>query len=207
MLTRKQPMRRSALRRDTGEARLTVKAPRKRKCAICKEPATSAMNLKPFCSPGCGLELAKLTLAKQERARDREAKKRMRTAKQWMPIAQTAFNAYIRLRDAGKPCICCGQPFQPQTHGGSVDAGHYLSRGSAPHLRFNEDNVHAQRKNCNMPGGTTRNAFRAGMVERIGLDRVLALEADQSVKKYTAADLEALTAEYRAKARALKGAR
>jgi hypothetical protein len=151
-----------------------------------------------------GLELAKLTLAKQDRAKTREAKKRMRTAKQWRPIAQTAFNAYIRLRDAGRPCICCGEPFEPQTHGGSVDAGHFLSRGSAPHLRFNEDNVHAQRKNCNMPGGTTRNAFRAGMIERIGLDRVLALEADQSVKKYTAADLEALTDHYRALTRQLR---
>jgi len=119
--------------------------------------------------------------------------------------AQTAFNAFIRARDAGLPCICCGKPFEPQKPGGSADAGHFRSRGAAPHLRFNEDNCFAQRKNCNRPGGATYVAFRAGVVSRIGLERVEALEASNQVHKWTADELRAIKAEYREKLKELLG--
>jgi hypothetical protein len=130
----------------------------------------------------------------------------MKPLSYWNGKAQEAFNAYVRYRDitAGHGCIDCGQPFQPDTIGGSVDAGHYLSRGSAQHLRFDERNVFAQRKNCNRPGGATRSEMRAGVVARIGLEAVEALEADQSVKQYRADDLKEIIATYRAKLRDLK---
>ena len=48
--------------------------------------------------------------------------------------------------------------------GGEIDAGHYLSIGSAPHMRFIEGNVHAQRKSCNKPGGAKKLLLR--VVER-----------------------------------------
>jgi hypothetical protein len=85
-----------------------------------------------------------------------------------------------------------------------MDAGHYLSRGSAEHLRFNENNVFGQRKNCNRPGGTTRAAFRAGVIARIGLAAVEALEADQTVAKWTIEDLKAMKKAYQAKLKELK---
>lgn len=113
--------------------------------------------------------------AKVERAETRRRKEAVKRLPGLIADAQVAFNAYIRARDAGRPCICCGKPFEPEKPGGSVDAGHFRSRGSAPHLRFNEDNCFAQRKNCNRPGGTTHAAFRAGAVERIGLARVEAV--------------------------------
>lgn len=146
--------------------------------------------------------------AKREAVADRKATKQAlekhKRRGDLLAEAQTAFNRFIRLRDAGQNCICCGKPFEPQRPGGSVDAGHYLSRGSAPHLRFDERNVHAQRKNCNRPGGTTREAFRAGMIKRIGLAEVEALECDQSLKKYTDDDLRAIKSTYTAKARAIE---
>ena len=88
-----------------------------------------------------------------------------------------------------------------------MDAGHYLGRGIAPQHRFNEDNVFGQRKNCNRPGGTTRAAFRAGVIGRIGLARVEALEAATAVPKWSREQLIALKAEYRAKTRELLRAR
>ena len=85
-----------------------------------------------------------------------------------------------------------------------MDAGHYRSRGSAPHLRFDERNVHSQRKQCNRYGFDIT-GYRNGLIARIGLEAVEALEAEQAPKHYTAADLKAIRDEYRAKAKALKG--
>lgn len=137
--------------------------------------------------------------AKVERAETRRRKEAIKRLPELMAEAQEAFNAYIRARDAGLPCICCGQPFEPMKPGGSVDAGHFRSRGSAGHLRFHEDNCFAQRKNCNRPGGTTYAAFRAGVVARIGEARVLAIEQDNSVRKWTHDELRAIRDEYRRK--------
>lgn len=143
--------------------------------------------------------------ARVERMLDKVKREKIKTRGELMEEAQRAFNLYIRLRDVGSKCICCDSPFEPQKPGGSADAGHYLSRGAAPHLRFDERNVHAQRKNCNRPGGTTRAKFRAGMIARIGLEAVEALECDQELKKWSLDDLRAIKATYTAKAKELKG--
>lgn len=210
-------MTRSApLRRDTGEARLSVPLPVTRKCKGCGEPYLKTSIRHVACSPACAIAVGAARKAKELAAAvsaDRKATKAkldaMRPLSHWVEQAQTAFNKYVRLRDitAGHGCIDCGKPFEPEKPGGSVDAGHYLSRGSAPHLKFDERNVFAQRKNCNRPGGATRADFRAGVIARIGLEAVEALESDQSVKQYRADDLKAITAEYRAKVRAIEKGR
>ncbi|WP_020227115.1 recombination protein NinG [Acidovorax sp. MR-S7] len=141
--------------------------------------------------------------AKVERAETRRRKEAMKRLPELIAEAQEAFNAYIRARDAGLPCICCGQPFEPMKPGGSVDAGHFRSRSSAGHLRFNEDNCFAQRKNCNRPGGTTYGAFRAGVVARIGEARVAALEADNAVRKWTHDEVREIRDTYRQKLKQL----
>ena len=137
----------------------------------------------------------------KERKADAAKRERMKTKGQWVIEAQAAFNAYIRLRDQGKPCICCGRPTAGDPN--SVDAGHYRSRGSAPHLRFDERNTHSQLKRCNRYHFDIA-GYRSGLIERIGLDKVQALEADQTPRKYTADELKAIRDEYRAKARELK---
>jgi hypothetical protein len=139
-----------------------------------------------------------------EKARDRQRREALKTIADLIAEAQVEFNAFIRARDAGQPCICCGKPFEPDRPGGSVDAGHFRSRGSAPHLRFNEDNCFAQRKNCNRPGGTTYAAFRAGVLTRIGEERLAAVEANHEVHKWTRDELVAIKTTYRSKLKELK---
>jgi hypothetical protein len=156
------------------------------------------------CGPDCAAKVALAARLKAERKTDAQRKIALKRRPQWLADVQTAFNAYIRARDADQMCICCSKPFEPQKPGGSVDAGHYLSRGSAPHLRFDERNVHAQRKNCNRPGGTTREAFRAGMIARIGLEAVEALESDQRSRNWSIDDLKSLQALYRKKLKELQ---
>lgn len=165
-----------------------------------------------WCSPECGLKIAqerqakaKAKKAKEERKADKAKLRDMKPLSYWNELAQEAFNKYVRLRDikAGHGCIDCGKPFEPNTIGGSIDAGHFISRGSAKHLRFDERNCFAQRKNCNRPGGTTRDAFRAGVVERIGLTAVEALESDNEPRQYRRHDLEQIIATYRQKTKEL----
>jgi len=162
------------------------------------------------CSIDCASSLAVSVRGKAEkqaaikqRLADRERKERLKTRRDWEREAQAAFNAFIRARDADKPCICCGLPLAAGDVGGKYDAGHYRSTGSAPHLRFHEDNCHAQRKQCNRWGAGRAVDYRPGLIARIGLARVEALEADQEPRKYTADELRAIRDLYRAKLRDL----
>src|SRR5574343_1533122 len=182
-------------------------------CAACPKPFLRLNSMQIVCSVACARRVpvlarkAKAEARKAEVARDRAARERLKRRSELMAEARDDFNAYIRLRDAGKPCICCGKPMEPERHGGSVDAGHYMSVGSCPELRFEEENVHAQRKNCNKPGGTTRASFRAGMIAREGLAVVERLEGPNPPRKYTADDLREIRDEYKSKAKALRAAR
>lgn len=132
--------------------------------------------MQSVCSPACAGRKVRAD-KKRERELTRAEKEAAKTSGDLKEEAQDAFNAYIRYRDRNETCIDCGKPFEPNRPGGSVDAGHFFSRGSSPHLRFNEDNVFSQRKNCNRAGGTTFAAFRAGVVNRIGEERTQAVEA------------------------------
>mgnify|MGYP003403494135 FL=1 len=118
--------------------------------------------------------------------------------------ADRAFCAYIRFRDqlAGYLCISSGKPLD--WSGNNVDAGHYRSRGSAPHLRYDERNCHAQSKHDNRYISGNAVDYRIGLIARIGLAEVEALEADQKPRKYSNYDLIAIKAKYVAKLKALK---
>lgn len=143
--------------------------------------------------------------AKVERASIRARKEAIKTLPDLKADAQQAFNAFIRERDADKPCICCGQPLWSGDVGGAYDCGHYRSVGSAPHLRYDERNAHAQRKQCNRWGAGRAVDYRIGLIARIGAEAVEALESDNRVKKWTRDELIAIRDEYRAKLKELKG--
>lgn len=184
-----------------------------RTCRICREKFEPARPMQPACSFDCQVEYATRAAQKSadkrkaaDRAKDKKRKDEIKRTSDLKREAQAAFNAFIRYRDlsAGHPCICCGKPFEPSRPGGSVDAGHYLSRGSHPNLAFDERNCFAQRKNCNRPGGTTAAAFRLGVIARIGLEAVEALEADTEPRRYRADDYRRIRDEYRGKLKALK---
>ena len=176
-------------------------------CRQCKRDFMPARPLQQVCSPTCAARKARAdrqSQEKAERALTRKRREAIKTIADRIAEAQAACNAYIRARDAGKPCICCGKPMEPQKAGGSMDAGHFRSRSSAPQLRFDEDNIFGQRKNCNRPGGTTYAAFRAGVVERIGEERTAAVEAANHSHKWTHDELIEIRARFIGKRKALE---
>lgn len=177
-------------------------------CPVCRNLFMPSRPLQAVCGPKCAMKKVREEKA-QERAKTRAQKEMDKTSGDLKAEAQDAFNAYIRYRDRNETCIDCGKPFEPNRPGGSVDAGHFFSRGSAPHLRFNEDNVFSQRKNCNRAGGTTFAAFRAGVVNRIGEERTQAVEALAKITPppMKKDDYREVRDTYRRKLRALKGSK
>lgn len=182
---------------------IATKAPKPKRCSVCPSMFTPARPFVRWCSPECGLELARSKRAKAEKAekvKDKRATKARLVEMKTIPVlikeAQYAFNAYVRARDAKKPCICCGKPLGDGEVGGRFDCGHYRSVGSASHLRFNEANAHGQRKYCNRHGAGRAVDYRLGLIARIGLDCVEALESNNNVHKWERGELIAIKAMY-----------
>ena len=189
---------------------------RKRHCRCCRELFQPVRTKQTTCGKEqCDLTIALAAAEKSKRKREKAERiadiastkilrEKLKTKSEWMREAQTAFNQFIRLRDqlAGHPCISSGQPLD--WSGNNVDAGHYRSRGSAPHLRFDERNCHAQAKRENRYLSGNAVDYRVGLIARIGLEAVESLEADQTPKKYTIAELKAIKAHYVAKLKEMK---
>lgn len=182
------------------------------KCKVCGSEFTKTRPLQKVCSPVCALELSRKLAARkaakqvqQDRKETRQKLDAMRTKPQLTRLAQVAFNAFIRARDAGKPCISCDTILSNEPN--TFDAGHYRSVGSAPHMRFVEDNVHGQCKHCNNYLAGNHVEYRKRLVERIGLQAVESIEADTTTRKYSREGLIELAKHYRAAALATKKAK
>ncbi|ASN67321.1 hypothetical protein 7AX2_23 [uncultured phage] len=187
--------------------------PKKCRVATCRASFVPSRMGQAVCSPKCALATVEVQKAKEKKSlaqagrRDIKVRKEaLKTRGDHMREAQQAFNEYIRTRDqaAGHLCISSGKPLD--WSGNAVDAGHYRSVGSAPHLRFDERNCHAQSKQDNRFLSGNAVDYRIGLIARIGQEAVDALESDQSVRKYTVEEIKAIKAEYRAKTRELKRA-
>jgi hypothetical protein len=179
-------------------------------CKVCSEFFGPSRPMQKVCSPSCAIKHARALAEKKqakERAQERKAIKAklqaMQTKPQLVKKAQAAFNAFIRARDAGKPCISCGRPLgtEPNTY----DCGHYRSVGSAPHMRFVEDNAHGQCKHCNNHLAGNHVEYRKGLIERVGARAVELIEADSTLRKYTHEGLIEIARYYREQARKLGG--
>ncbi|MFO6388574.1 recombination protein NinG [Pseudomonas aeruginosa] len=180
------------------------------------------------CSPKCALAIVEVQKAKEKKslalAERREFKVRKEALKSradHIKDAEKAVRDYRRTYELsiGSGCISCGKSQaevlaeQGWKTGGAFDAGHFLGKGARPEHRLESSNIWLQCKACNAgsskyarKGLTVSQGFREGLIERIGLEAVEALEADHRPRKYTNDELKAITAEYRAKLRELKRA-
>lgn len=184
----------------------------KRKCRWCSSVFEKQRPLQVVCSPACAIALSKkkretdgkkaqAAAKRKERANIKARKHALETIPQLTKRAQAAFNAYIRLRDRYLPCISCGNPLPDKPNG--YDAGHYRSVGSAPNLRFDENNCHGQCKHCNNYLSGNHVNYRIGLITRIGQAAVDNLETDNTPRHYTKDELRELRKLYETKRRAL----
>ena len=189
---------------------LTAKDPKPKKCVHCQEtftPRRGSIGQK-VCSPTCAIAVAPDNREKADKAIERQkvldhraAKKRIKRKADHAREAQTAFNAWIRLRDAALPCVSCGRHHQGQYH-----AGHFRTVAGSPELRFEPLNVHKQCAPCNNHKSGDIVNYRLELVRRIGEEKLAWLEGPHEPKRYTVEDYQAITAHYRKAARELKAA-
>lgn len=201
-----------------------AKQPR-RKCAHCREWFHPAREGQVVCSFECASAIGKKQTAKarevakqkalqrqriaekEGRQRRKEKRESFKTKSQWDKEAQSAFNRYIRIRDEGKPCVSCGNPLIGKSNyltGSAIDASHYRSRGAASHLKFNIFNVHSACTRCNRQLSGNAVEYRIRLIERIGIERVERLEADNEPRKFDIPYLQRIKSIFTRKARQLE---
>lgn len=219
-------MKRTPLQRKTP---LTSGGPRRKRCPECRVMFTPSRSSQAVCGEiECaiahgksekGQASAKKALADVGRRDIKVRKEALKSRADHMKDAEKAVRDYRRTYElsVGSGCISCGESqesilsAQGWKTGGAFDAGHFLGKGARPELRLIPNNIWLQCKSCNAgsskyarKGQTVSQEFRSGLIARIGLEAVEALEADHEPRKYTVDELKAITAEYRAKTRELK---
>lgn len=113
--------------------------------------------------------------------------------------AKAACHTYIRARDNGLPCICCGEPT-----GADSQAGHWIPSGQNPQVRYDEDNIHLQRVDCNYFKGGDSGNYKYNLIKKIGIHRVETLESKQGgVMKRTCDDYRKIQDYYEDKLKVL----
>lgn len=182
-------MKRSPLRRTAPEARLYVPVVKTCKCGKEFTPRSSTHRV---CSPKCAIKVVK--------EKNKERREAAKPRSKWLQEAQSAFNAWVRQRDAALPCVSCGR-----FHDGQWHAGHYLSTGARPELRYTETNVWRQCQPCNTHLSGNLVLYRAELIRRVGLEEVERLEGPHPPQKWTVDQLKEIKAHYSAKIKALLG--
>lgn len=180
-----------------------IKLIKQKKCKNCKELFTPMNSLVLVCGMACALDYGKSVVSRKADKVARERKtnfldgdKQFQKAK-----AQKSFNEFIRLRDAKLGCVSCDKPHDWH---GQFHCGHFKTVGARPDLRFNEDNCHKQCSVCNNYLSGNLIEYKLELDNRIGPDRLLALDVELKPKKYTAEDYKNIHTEYQQKIKVLK---
>ncbi len=169
------------------------------RCKECKEKFEPKYFNQKFCMNYDECIKAHSTWAneKEWKKKKKEIKESLKTHSDYVKELQVVFNRYIRLRDKDKPCISCKTILK-----GKYDAGHFLSVGNYPGLRFNEKNVHGQCVHCNQWRGGNLHEYRDNLEVRIGEEELRKLELSRDTSnKLTIPELIELKELYKEKIR------
>jgi hypothetical protein len=150
-------------------------------CYVCTKTKQALKNL----------EAIKKTTKKKQR-------EDLMTLQDYFKIAQTHFNKYIRLRDAGNLCISCKKKAKKE------NAGHFYSAGTHTNVRFDEMNVHLQCEHCNTFLSGNLIEYGIHLENKIGADEFTMLrERAYITRKYTKDELKELAEYYKRKCKEL----
>jgi hypothetical protein len=183
---------------------MTITASPDTRCKWCGKHFIRSTSMRSLCGMACidafanQAEREAKKRAKETKKLDAEKTRARRVAlksrRDWLEEAQKAFNRWTRARDAYEPCISCGKLAAAW---GSWDAGHYLTVGARPELRFTPDNCHKQCVKCNQHLHGNTAMYRIGLIARIGVERVEALEGPHPPAKWSIDELKTMRDAFR----------
>lgn len=124
-------------------------------------------------------------ITKIVRTPKRPDNRKKETVSELLKLAEIVFNKWIRDRDKNDlfphyfACISCGlqKPME------QADCGHYVSKMYSS-LRFDENNCHAECQKCNREDPNHLVGYRINLINKIGLEKVLELEAVKFASEY-----------------------
>ncbi len=175
-------------------------------CRICNEMFQPRKALQNVCSFECEVKLG-IVMAERSKKRREQSERMAEVASRkiirmkleklkplswYADKAQRAVNAYIRARDAGQPCISCGRH-----HAGKWNAGHYISRGASPALRYHHDNIWLQCEPCNTNKSGNQIEYRKNLLHKIGQERLDWLEGPHDLPRWRKEDYLRIEAEHK----------
>lgn len=151
------------------------------KCKICRTPFKKLSIAHKVCSANCAI-----TFNQQEKERKaaKETRKRKidtRTRAEWLKLAQSVFNQYVRLSQEKDGCISCNRP---ATWQGQWHASHFRSVGAASAVRFNLWNVHKSCSICNNWKSGNLSEYEPRLRAKIGDAKVDWLREQNQTVKY-----------------------
>lgn len=86
-----------------------LKQPKQKKCKACRNEFVPTRPMQKVCCGDCAISLGNLKKAKRERTQAAQERKetkvkleKLKSRSDWAKEAQTAFNRWVRLRDADK---------------------------------------------------------------------------------------------------------
>ena len=190
----------------------------KLKCCGCKkrfpkEPMIEAPNKSKFHSKDCQVDYAvrkgrEATAKRIAKTKADTKKKNAKFDKEFYDNDRKTRNAaavkwchkYIKMRDTGQPCICCGNPLEPGFH-----AGHFKRADKNPMLKYHEDNINGQNRQCNFYEGGDKGNYENNLRVKIGNERVDWIIANQGgVMKRTPQEYKEIENYYKAKIKELE---
>ena len=174
---------------------------RQKKCRVCKSEFTPIYTTsQSVCSLKCAVVDAEVKKSKAWNERKRILKDELTTVQDLMKVAQQVFNKYIRLRDAGKPCIACRS-----TNMKKVNASHFYSAGGHTAVRFDERNVHSGCEHCNTFLSGNLLKYRENLLNKLGFEEFERLTEDaMKTRKFTREELKEIIEIYKQKIKDFK---
>lgn len=156
-----------------------MKKIKSKKCKACGESFVYFSSLQKVCSVSCSLKHVRKEADKEFKRETKRRRENIKSRSEWYDDLQVLVNRYVRLRDADKPCCTCNK-----TNDVKYDAGHFLSRGAFPELRFELTNIHKQCSvNCNQHGSGMRKEYEDFIVATYGKAQLIWLKGPHKLLK------------------------
>jgi hypothetical protein len=144
-----------------------MKKNKDKKCRVCSIMFTPFRSTQVVCNYHCAQlyadELNKKKELKDWKIKKAKMKEDLMSLSDWLKIAQTHFNTYIRQRDKDQLCISCQKPPLKK------NAGHFFNANNHYSVRFDERNVHLQCEHCNTFLSGNLIPYRENLIKKIGV--------------------------------------